>query len=40
MHNLKFENHVLFGGLSEYYKPQRQHLRIALRDCSKDVRGT
>ena len=25
-HNLKFENHVLFGGLSEDFKPRRQLL--------------
>ena len=32
-HNLKIENSVLFGVLSEDFKP-----RIALRGCSKEVR--
>ena len=34
MHNLKVENYVLFGGPSEDFKP-----RIALQDCSEEVRG-
>ena len=37
-HNLKVENHVLFGGLSEDFKPGRQPLRIALSFCSEEVR--
>ena len=32
-HNLKIENSVLFGVLSEDFKP-----RTALRGCSKEVR--
>lgn len=38
MHNLKVENSVLFCGLSEDFKLRRQPLRIALRECSAEVR--
>ena len=38
MHNLKVENYVLLGGLSENFKPREQSLKIALRDCSEEVR--
>ena len=39
MHNLKVENYILFGELSKGFKPRRQLLRIALRDCYEQVRG-
>ena len=38
MHNLKVENYVFLGGLSENFKPRGQSLKIALRDCSEEVR--
>ena len=38
MHNLKVENYVLLDGLSENFKPRRQSFKIALRDCSEEVR--
>ena len=38
MHNLKVENYVLLGGLSENFKPRGQSFKVALRDCSEKVR--
>ena len=38
MYNLKVEKSVLFGRLSEDFKPWRQPLRIVQRDCLKVVR--
>ena len=38
MYNLKIEKSVLFGRLSEGFKPRRQPLRIVQRDCSEVVR--
>ena len=38
MYNLKVEKSVLFGRLSEDFKPWRQPLRIVQRDCLEVVR--
>ena len=37
-HNLKVESYVSFCRLSEDFKPGRQPLRIALRDCLEEAR--
>ena len=38
MYNLKVEFYVLFGGLSEDFKPRETASQMALRDCPEEVR--
>ena len=36
MHKLDVESYVLFGGLSEDFKPNRQDSQIILKGCSEE----